>query len=161
MLHVSIVLEYLPYPNNNNEQQLEEGSEEDFEEESKEESEEVSEESSKDSSEEDLDKDQTIKETNIQKGMLEKVVILLKQLTKSTEESIVEESSRVARKKLALLLPKPDLKLVLRTLSPDLNLDSKLEDNVEQVLMTTFKEVKITRLNLFYEDKKKLKSYLA
>ncbi|RFU25108.1 hypothetical protein B7463_g11232, partial [Scytalidium lignicola] len=75
--------------------------------------------------------------------------------------STVEESSRVVRKKLVPLLLKPDPKpkpeLVLRALSPDLDLDSELEDDVEQVLMVILREVKIIRLDLFYGDRKKLK----
>ncbi|RFU29331.1 hypothetical protein B7463_g6996, partial [Scytalidium lignicola] len=118
---------------NNNKQQLEEGSEEGSEEESEEGSEEVFEESSEDSSEEDQ------------------------------EGSTVRESSRVAGKKPVPLIPKLDLEpvQVLRVPSLDLNPDSKLEDNVEQVLMATSREVKIIRPNLFYKDKKKLKVYFA
>ncbi|RFU31191.1 hypothetical protein B7463_g5134, partial [Scytalidium lignicola] len=128
---------------NNNKQQPEEGFEESSEEESEEESEEVSEESSKDNSEEDQ----------------EEVVILPKQFTKSTERLTVRESLKALRKKLALLLPKlnPEPVQVLRAPSPDLDPNSKLEDNVEQVLMATLKKVKITKPDLFYEDKKKLK----
>ncbi|RFU26311.1 hypothetical protein B7463_g10036, partial [Scytalidium lignicola] len=59
------------------------------------------------------------------------------------EKSIVGESLRVSKKNL------------------DFNLDFKLKDNVEQVLMITLKEVKITRLDLFYKDRKKFKVYLA
>ncbi|RFU24124.1 hypothetical protein B7463_g12214, partial [Scytalidium lignicola] len=149
--------------NNNNEQQPEKGFEEGFEEESEKEFEEGFEESSKDSSEKDQGKNQTIKETNIQKGVLKEVVILLKQPTKSTKGSTIKESLRVARKKPVPPIPKPDPKpiQVLRTLSLNSNLDSEPEDNIKQVLMTTLKEVKITRLNLFYKDKKKLKAYLA
>ncbi|RFU34405.1 hypothetical protein B7463_g1946, partial [Scytalidium lignicola] len=134
-------------------------SEEGSEEESEEGSEEVSEESSEDSSEEDQDENQTIVEVNIQGGMLEEVVILLKQSTRLTKGLTVRKSSRVTRKKPAPPLPKPDLEPVLapRALSPDLNPDSEPEDSVEQVLMTTLREVKITRLDLFYKDKKKLK----
>ncbi|RFU23678.1 hypothetical protein B7463_g12660, partial [Scytalidium lignicola] len=108
-------------------------SEEGFEEESKEGSEEVSEESSEDSSEED------------QEGLT------------------VKESSRAIGKKLTPLLPKLDLKLVLesRALSLNLDLDSEPEDNTEQVLMATLKEVKIARPDLFYKNKKKLKVYLV
>ncbi|RFU28190.1 hypothetical protein B7463_g8126, partial [Scytalidium lignicola] len=67
----------------------------------------------------------------------------------------VEESSRATRKKLTPPLPKPDLKPVSKAPSPDPNLDFELEDNVKQALITILKEVKITRLNLFYKDKKK------
>ncbi|RFU23658.1 hypothetical protein B7463_g12679, partial [Scytalidium lignicola] len=148
---------------NNNKQQLEEGSEEGFEEESEEGSEEVSEESSEDSSEEDQDKNQTIEETNIQREVLEEIVMPPKQTTRSTKGSTVGESSRAARKKPTPPLPKPNPKPVPkpRTPSLDLDLDSELEDNVEQVLITTFREVKIARPDLFYGDKKKLKVYLV
>ncbi|RFU31379.1 hypothetical protein B7463_g4960, partial [Scytalidium lignicola] len=130
---------------NNNEQQPEEDSEENSEEESEE------------------GFKETIKETNIQERVLKKVVMLPKQLTKSTEGLTVRELSRASGKKLILLLLKLNLRpiQVLRALSLDLDLDFKLEDNVEQVLITTSKEVKIARLNLFYKDKKKLKAYLV
>ncbi|RFU26361.1 hypothetical protein B7463_g9990, partial [Scytalidium lignicola] len=149
--------------NNNNEQQLEEGSEEGFEEESEEGSEEVSEESLEDSFKEDQDKNQTIEETNIQEGVLEEVVMLLKQPTKSTEGSTVRESSRASGKKPAPPLLKPNLEPVQvpRAPSPDLDLDSEPEDDDEQVLMAILREVKIARPDLFYEDKKKLKAYLV
>ncbi|RFU29480.1 hypothetical protein B7463_g6876, partial [Scytalidium lignicola] len=132
---------------NNNEQQPEEGSEEGFEEESEEGSEEVSEESSEDNSEEDQ----------------EEVVMLPKQTTRLIEGSTVRESSRAAGKKPAPPLPKPDLKLVLEPRAPSLDpdLDFELEDDVEQVLMVTFREVKIVRPDLFYGDRKKLKAYLV
>ncbi|RFU24086.1 hypothetical protein B7463_g12251, partial [Scytalidium lignicola] len=147
---------------NNNEQPVE-GSEAGSEEESEEGSEEVSKESSEDSSEEDQGKSQTIKETNIQEGVLEEVVMLPKQSTRSTEGSTVGESSRASRKKPALPLPKPETEpvQVLRALSPDPNPDSEPENDAEQILMATPREVKITRLDLFYKDKKKLKAYLA
>ncbi|RFU30339.1 hypothetical protein B7463_g6009, partial [Scytalidium lignicola] len=118
---------------NNNKQQLKEGFEEGFEEELEEGSEEVSEESSEDNSEED------------QEGLT------------------VGESSRALGKKLAPPLLKLDLGLVQvsRASSLDLDLDSELKDNVKQVLITIFKEVKIIKLDLFYEDRKKLKVYLV
>ncbi|RFU33955.1 hypothetical protein B7463_g2383, partial [Scytalidium lignicola] len=118
---------------NNNEQQPKEGSEEGFEEESEEGSKEVSEESSEDSSEED------------QEGLT------------------VEKLSRVVGKKLTPPLPKPNPELVQvpRALSLDLDLDFELESNVEQALMTTLKEVKIAKPDLFYEDRKKLKVYFV
>ncbi|RFU35532.1 hypothetical protein B7463_g806, partial [Scytalidium lignicola] len=146
---------------NNNEQQPEEGSEEGFEEESEEGSEEVSEESSEDNSEEDQGENQTIEEINIQQGVLEKVVIPPKQTIRSTEGSTVGELSRAAGKKPAPPLPKPDSEPVPRAPSPDPDPDSKPKDNTEQVPMATPREVKITRPDLFYEDKKKLKAYLA
>ncbi|RFU27865.1 hypothetical protein B7463_g8464, partial [Scytalidium lignicola] len=147
---------------NNNEQQPEEGSEEGSEEESEEESEEVSEESSEDSSEEDQGKNQTIEETNIQRGVLEEVVMPPKQSTRSTEGSIVGESSRASGKKLASSLSKPDLELVQvpRVPSLDPDPDSEPKDNAGQVLMAIFREVKIVRPDLFYRDRKKLKAYL-
>ncbi|RFU29541.1 hypothetical protein B7463_g6799, partial [Scytalidium lignicola] len=130
---------------NNNERQPEEGSEEGFEEESEEGSEE------------------TIEETNIQEGVLEEVVMPPKQLTRLTEGSTVRESSRAAGKKPAPPLPKLDLKLVPEARAPSLDLDpdSEPEDNTEQVPMATPREVKIARLDLFYEDRKKLKVYLV
>ncbi|RFU24320.1 hypothetical protein B7463_g12020, partial [Scytalidium lignicola] len=63
---------------NNNEQQAKEGSDEDSEEESEERFKEGSEESSEDSFKEDSGKYQTIKEINIQEGILKEVVILPK-----------------------------------------------------------------------------------
>ncbi|RFU32831.1 hypothetical protein B7463_g3488, partial [Scytalidium lignicola] len=129
--------------NNNNEQQPEE----DFEEGSEEESEEGFEE--------------TIKEINIQEGVLKEVVILLKQFTKSTEGLTVEESSKVTRKKSVPPLLKFNLKPVLRALSSNLDPDSKLEDDIKPIPIMTLKEVKITRPDLFYKNKKKLKVYLA
>ncbi|RFU26104.1 hypothetical protein B7463_g10234, partial [Scytalidium lignicola] len=150
-------------PVDNNNEQLVEGSKEGSEEESEEGSEEVSEESSEDSSEEDQGESQTIEETNIQEGVLEEVVMLPKQSTRLTEGSTVRESSRASKKKPAppLLKLKTKLVQVPRALSLDPNPDSELENNAEQILMTTLKEVKITRLDLFYEDRKKLKAYLA
>ncbi|RFU23839.1 hypothetical protein B7463_g12499, partial [Scytalidium lignicola] len=123
--------------NNNNEQQLEEGSEEGSEEESEEGSEE--------------------------EEVLEEVVMLPKQFTKSTEGLTVGELSRALGKKPAPLLPKPNPEPVQvpRALSLDLDLNSELEDDVEQVLIATLKEVKIARPDLFYGDRKKLKVYLA
>ncbi|RFU35458.1 hypothetical protein B7463_g840, partial [Scytalidium lignicola] len=117
---------------NNNEQQPEEDSKENSKEESKEGFEEVSEESSEDSSEED-------------------------------QELTVEESSKALKKKLTPPLPKLNLEPVQVPKALNLNPDPdfELEDNVEQVLITTFREVKITKLDLFYKDKKKLKVYLA
>ncbi|RFU34435.1 hypothetical protein B7463_g1938, partial [Scytalidium lignicola] len=88
---------------NNNEQQLEEGSEEGSEEESEEGSEEVSEESSEDNFKED------------QEGLS------------------VGELSRVTGKKLTLLLLKPDpeLVLMLRALGLKPDLDFELKSNIE------------------------------
>ncbi|RFU25738.1 hypothetical protein B7463_g10600, partial [Scytalidium lignicola] len=102
----------------------------------------------------------------VQKIVLKKtkeVVILLKQTTKLTEELTVEELSRVIRKKLAFLLPKLNLEpiQVPRALNSDLDSDFKPEDNIEQVLIVILKKVKITRPDLFYEDRKKLKAYLV
>ncbi|RFU26828.1 hypothetical protein B7463_g9513, partial [Scytalidium lignicola] len=145
MLYVSVVPEHLPYPgysdletnilvDNNNEQQPEEGSEEGFKKESEEGSEEVSKESSEDSSEEELTKGLT-----------------------------VGELSRASGKRLVPSLPKPDLELVQVPKAPslDLDLDFEPEDNVKQILIVILKEVKIIKLNLFYEDKKKFKAYLV